>query len=191
MKKMKFICLLLAVLLIVGSLAACGGNKDDGEKTTAAASDSADVTKEEAPAAAAHDGWYYADIPAGFTATDEEEKEFEGPDGKSIKVYCVYSSDEKPDAAAAAKAKADESDFYTAGDEIKIGAYTFYAVNFDWNGAASQILYADLTDGYYAEITLYCMSADDADTKAFLESFKQVDGNPGDNKEAFLEELYN
>jgi len=183
MKTIKLLCVLMALLMLVGLLTACGG-----AKTTDTAND-AEAQAAEAPL---HCGWYYANIPDGFTATDEEEAEFETADGKkSISCYLFATFSDTPDAAAVAAEKVEDSDFYTLGDPVTIGNYTWQVVNFTWDDDAPCCdLYADIFEGRYAEVTMFGLTPDDAEAKTFLESFKLKEGDPDDNQQAFYAELY-
>ena len=58
---------------------------------------------------------------------------------------------------------------YTAGDDVKLGKYTWKTLNFTWNKQPSVVLYTDITEGLYAEVTLYETTLEDAAVNAFLE----------------------
>ena len=65
--------------------------------------------------------------------------------------------------------KAAAKDKYTAGDDVKLGKYTWKTLNFTWNKQPSVVLYTDITEGLYAEVTLYETTLEDAAVNAFLE----------------------
>lgn len=60
-------------------------------------------------------------------------------------------------------------DKYTAGQDVKLGKYTWKTLDFTWNKQPSVVMYTDIADGLYAEVTLYETTLDDAAVKAFLE----------------------
>lgn len=189
MKKIRILCAILAVLMLIGALSACDAkpkNVDEPYEDTSAVTADADTSS-----AALHCGWYYAEIPEGYEAEDETERVFNGPDDKTFNVYDHATYSDIPDAAAAAEAKAADSDLFTLGDDVAIGNYTFKTVDFVWdNDTPSQILYTDIAEGYYAEITLYNMTSDDPDAQVVLTSFKAADGDPLENQQAFYKEIY-
>ena len=189
MKTMKLLSALMALLMIIGLLTACGGSANTNDAPKDADTAEADAQVAEAPL---HCGWYYANIPDGFTATDEEEAEFETADGKkTISCYLFSTFSDTPDAAAVAAEKVEDSDFYTLGDPVTIGDYTWQVVNFTWDDDAPCCdLYADIYEGRYAEVTMFGLTPDDAEAKVFLESFKLKEGDPDDNQQAFYGELY-
>ena len=51
-----------------------------------------------------------------------------------------------------------------------MGKYTWKTLNFTWNKQPSVVLYTDIAEGLYAEVTLYETTLDDAAIKTFLES---------------------
>ncbi|MBR2591029.1 MAG: hypothetical protein IKE65_08935 [Clostridia bacterium] len=188
MKSLKVISLLLAALLLVGSLTACGSKdkKDDGATSSTSA---AEETTQEQVKKEAIEGWFYAEIPEGFKVSSNSDTEFVGDNGKIISVSLRKTFSDTPDAAAFAKDKADDT--FKAADDLTIGKYTYKTLDFKWDGgAASKKLFADVYEGYVAEITLFCLTPDDADAKAFLESFELVEGNPDDNQQKYLQEKY-
>ena len=65
--------------------------------------------------------------------------------------------------------KAAAKDKYTAGGDVKLGNYTWKTLNFTWNKQPSVVLYTDITEGLYAEVTLYETTLEDAAVNAFLE----------------------
>ena len=60
-------------------------------------------------------------------------------------------------------------DKYMAGQDVKLGKYTWKTLDFTWNKQPSVVMYTDIADGLYAEVTLYETTLDDAAVKAFLE----------------------
>mgnify|MGYP000332090747 CR=1 FL=1 len=66
--------------------------------------------------------------------------------------------------------KAAAKDKYTEGGDVKLGNYTWKTLNFTWNKQPSVVLYADITEGLYAEVTLYETTLEDAAVNAFLEA---------------------
>ena len=84
---------------------------------------------------------------------------------KCAKNFTLPSAQEQFDKAAA-------KDKYTEGGDVKLGNYTWKTLNFTWNKQPSVVLYADITEGLYAEVTLYETTLEDAAVNAFLEGVK-------------------
>ena len=111
-------------------------------------------------------------MPEGYGLT--------GPNGNSSPLNIVeFRNIENPDkivdieidegSAQEQFDKAAAKDKYTAGDDIKLGKYTWKTLNFTWNKQPSVVLYTDIAEGLYAEVTLYETTLDDTAIKAFLE----------------------
>ena len=159
-KKARRIGMIAAALAVMILLTACGGAAKDDAVQPITKDQNAEEQTGSAPVL--YGGWYYAQIPDGFTAVDETEREFKGPDGKSVVIYLSATWSDVPDAAALAAEKLEDSAVY----------------------------YADLTQDYCAEVTMFGLTADDPDGKALLASFKAAEGDPGDNEQAFYQEIY-
>lgn len=116
---------------------------------------------------------FKGEMPEGYGLT--------GPNGNSSPLNIVeFRNIENPDkivdieidegSAREQFDKAAAKDKYTAGDDVKLGNYTWKTLNFTWNKQPSVVLYTDITEGLYAEVTLYETTLEDAAVTAFLES---------------------
>lgn len=115
---------------------------------------------------------FKGEMPEGYGLT--------GPNGNSSPLNIVeFRNIENPDkivdieidegSAQEQFDKAAAKDKYTAGDDVKLGKYTWKTLNFTWNKQPSVVLYTDFTEGLYAEVTLYETTLEDATVTAFLE----------------------
>ena len=115
---------------------------------------------------------FKGEMPEGYGLT--------GPNGNSSPLNIVeFRNIENPDkivdieidegSAQEQFDKAAAKDKYTAGDDVKSGKYTWKTLNFTWNKQPSVVLYTDITEGLYAEVTLYETTLEDAAVNAFLE----------------------
>ena len=111
-------------------------------------------------------------MPEGYGLT--------GPNGNSSPLNIVeFRNIENPDkivdieidegSAQEQFDKAAAKDKYTKGGDVKLGSYTWKTLNFTWNKQPSVVLYADITEGLYAEVTLYETTLEDVAVNAFLE----------------------
>lgn len=115
---------------------------------------------------------FKGETPEGYGLT--------GPNGNSSPLNIVeFRNIENPDkivdieidegSAQEQFDKAAAKDKYTEGGDVKLGNYTWKTLNFTWNKQPSVVLYADITEGLYAEVTLYETTLEDAAVNAFLE----------------------
>lgn len=164
-----------AVALCFG-LAACSGGQSASSDNSTSSSNSASSEKT-APAAqeeskAVDFYMFKGEMPEGYGLT--------GPNGNSSPLNIVeFRNIENPnkivdieiDEGSAQEQfdKAAAKDKYTAGDDVKLGNYTWKTLNFTWNKQPSVVLYTDITEGLYAEVTLYETTLEDAAVNAFLE----------------------
>lgn len=164
-----------AVALCFG-LAACGGGQSASSDNSTSSNNSASSEKT-APAAqeeskAVDFFMFKGEMPEGYGLA--------GPNGSSSPLNIVeFRNIENPDkivdieidegSAQEQFDKAAAKDKYTAGDDVKLGKYTWKTLNFTWNKQPSVVLYTDITEGLYAEVTLYETTLEDAAVNAFLE----------------------
>lgn len=167
-----------AIALCLG-LTACGGGQSSSTDS-AASNNSAASSEKTAPAAQekSKDVDFYmfkGEMPEGYGLT--------GPNGNSSPLNIVeFRNIENPDkivdieidegSAQEQFDKAAAKDKYTAGDDVKLGKYTWKTLNFTWNKQPSVVLYTDIAEGLYAEVTLYETTLDDTAIKAFLEGIE-------------------
>lgn len=172
----KTIVIAASTIALCLSLTACGGGQSSSTDS-AASSNSAASSEKTAPAAQekSKDVDFYmfkGEMPEGYGLT--------GPNGNSSPLNIVeFRNIENPDkivdieidegSAQEQFDKAAAKDKYTAGDDIKLGKYTWKTLSFTWNKQPSVVLYTDIAEGLYAEVTLYETTLDDTAIKAFLE----------------------
>ena len=153
-----------AVALCFG-LAACGGGQSASSDNSTSSNNSASSEKttpavqEESKAVDFY--MFKGEMPEGYGLT--------GPNGNSSPLNIVeFRNIENPDKIVDIE-KAAAKDKYTAGGDVKLGNYTWKTLNFTWNKQPSVVLYTDITEGLYAEVTLYETTLEDAAVNAFLE----------------------
>ena len=172
----KTIVIAASTIALCLGLTACGGGQSSSTDS-AASNNSAASSEKTAPAAQekSKDVDFYmfkGEMPEGYGLT--------GPNGNSSPLNIVeFRNIENPDkivdieidegSAQEQFDKAAAKDKYTAGDDIKLGKYTWKTLNFTWNKQPSVVLYTDIAEGLYAEVTLYETTLDDTAIKAFLE----------------------
>ena len=122
-------------------------------------------------------GWYKATVPEGFTDANESGnagQKFTKKDGSKELIIKAYSTSSY-DNAAADKASSLGREGYTDKGQMKIGNYTWEAVGFTWNDNTPSLkLFADGSDGKVIELDFFMMDENNADVKAFAESFEYV-----------------
>ncbi len=172
----KTIVIAASTIALCFGLTACGGGQstssDNSSSNNSAASSekTAPTTQEESKAVDFY--MFKGEMPEGYGLT--------GPNGNSSPLNIVeFRNIENPDKIVDVEIdegtaqeqfdKATAKDKYTAGDDVKLGKYTWKTLNFTWNKQPSVVLYTDIAEGLYAEVTLYETTLDDADIKAFLE----------------------
>ena len=172
----KTIVIAASTIALCFGLTACGGGQstssDNSSSNNSAASSekTAPTTQEESKAVDFY--MFKGEMPEGYGLT--------GPNGNSSPLNIVeFRNIENPDKIVDVEIdegtaqeqfdKAAAKDKYTAGDDAKLGKYTWKTLNFTWNKQPSVVLYTDIAEGLYAEVTLYETTLDDADIKAFLE----------------------
>lgn len=172
----KTIVIAASTIALCLGLTACGGGQSSSTDS-AASNNSAASSEKTAPAAQekSKDVDFYmfkGEMPEGYGLT--------GPNGNSSPLNIVeFRNIENPDkivdieidegSAQEQFDKAAAKDKYTAGDDIKLGKYTWKTLSFTWNKQPSVVLYTDIAEGLYAEVTLYETTLDDTAIKAFLE----------------------
>ena len=172
----KTIVIAASTIALCLGLTACGGGQSSSTDS-AASNNSAASSEKTAPAAQeeSKDVDFYmfkGEMPEGYGLT--------GPNGNSSPLNIVeFRNIENPDkivdieidegSAQEQFDKAAAKDKYTAGNDVKLGKYTWKTLNFTWNKQPSVVLYTDIAEGLYAEITLYETTLDDATIKTFLE----------------------
>lgn len=172
----KTIVIAASTIVLCLGLTACGGGQSSSTDS-AASNNSAASSEKTAPAAQekSKDVDFYmfkGEMPEGYGLT--------GPNGNSSPLNIVeFRNIENPDkivdieidegSAQEQFDKAAAKDKYTAGDDVKLGKYTWKTLSFTWNKQPSVVLYTDIAEGLYAEVTLYETTLDDTAIKAFLE----------------------
>ena len=172
----KTIVIAASTIALCFGLTACGGGQstssDNSSSNNSAASSekAAPTTQEESKAVDFY--MFKGEMPEGYGLTGPngdssplnivEFRNIENPD-KIVDVEIDEGTDQEQFDKAAAKDK------YTAGDDVKLDKYTWKTLNFTWNKQPSVVLYTDIAEGLYAEVTLYETTLDDAAIKAFLE----------------------
>lgn len=172
----KTIVIAASTIALCLGLTACGGGQSSSTDS-AASNNSAASSEKTAPAAQekSKDVDFYmfkGEMPEGYGLT--------GPNGNSSPLNIVeFRNIDNPDKIVDVEIdegtaqeqfdKAAAKDKYTAGDDFKLGKYTWKTLNFTWNKQPSVVLYTDIAEGLYAEVTLYETTLDDAAVKAFLE----------------------
>ena len=172
----KTIVIAASTIALCFGLTACGGGQstssDNSSSNNSAASSekTAPTTQEESKAVDFY--MFKGEMPEGYGLT--------GPNGNSSPLNIVeFRNIENPDKIVDVEIdegtaqeqfdKAAAKDKYTAGDDVKLDKYTWKTLNFTWNKQPSVVLYTDIAEGLYAEVTLYETTLDDAAIKAFLE----------------------
>lgn len=172
----KTIVIAASTIALCLGLTACGGGHSSSTDS-AASNNSAASSEKTAPAAQEENKdvdfyMFKGEMPEGYGLT--------GPNGNSSPLNIVeFRNIENPDkivdieidegSAQEQFDKAAAKDKYTAGDDVKLGKYTWKTLNFTWNKQPSVVLYTDIAEGLYAEVTLYETTLDDTAIKAFLE----------------------
>lgn len=172
----KTIVIAASTIALCLGLTACGGGHSSSTDS-AASNNSAASSEKTAPAAQEENKdvdfyMFKGEMPEGYGLT--------GPNGNSSPLNIVeFRNIENPDKIVdieidegSAQEQFDKSaakDKYTAGDDVKLGKYTWKTLNFTWNKQPSVVLYTDIAEGLYAEVTLYETTLDDTAIKAFLE----------------------
>ena len=172
----KTIVIAASTIALCFGLTACGGGQstssDNSSSNNSAASSekTAPTAQEESKAVDFY--MFKGEMPEGYGLT--------GPNGNSSPLNIVeFRNIENPDKIVDVEIdegtaqeqfdKAAAKDKYTAVDDVKLGKYTWKTLNFTWNKQPSVVLYTDIAEGLYAEVTLYETTLDDAAIKAFLE----------------------
>lgn len=172
----KTIVIAASTIALCLGLTACGGGQSSS--TDSAASNNSTASSEKTAPAAQEESkdvdfyMFKGEMPEGYGLT--------GPNGNSSPLNIVeFRNIENPDkivdieidegSAQEQFDKAAAKDKYTAGDDVKLGKYTWKTLNFTWNKQPSVVLYTDTAEGLYAEVTLYETTLDDTAIKAFLE----------------------
>ena len=172
----KTIVIAASTIALCLGLTACGGGQSSSTDSTAS-NNSAASSEKTAPAtqeeSKAVDFYMFkGKMPEGYGLT--------GPNGNSSPLNIVeFRNIENPEKIVDVEIdegtaqeqfdKAAAKDKYTAGDDVKLGKSTWKTLNFTWNKQPSVVLYTDIAEGLYAEVTLYEATLDDAAIKAFLE----------------------
>lgn len=172
----KTIVIAASTIALCLGLTACGGGQSSSTDSTAS-NNSASSSEKTAPAtqeeSKAVDFYMFkGEMPEGYGLT--------GPNGNSSPLNIVeFRNIENPDKIVDVEIdegtaqeqfdKAAAKDKYTAADDVKLGKYTWKTLNFTWNKQPSVVLYTDIAEGLYAEVTLYETTLDDTAVKAFLE----------------------
>lgn len=175
----KTIVIAASTIALCLGLTACGGGQSSSTDS-AASNNSAASSEKTAPAAQekSKDVDFYmfkGEMPEGYGLT--------GPNGNSSPLNIVeFRNIENPDkivdieidegSAQEQFDKAAAKDKYTASDDVKLSKYTWKTLNFTWNKQPSVVLYTDIAEGLYAEVTLYETTLDDTAIKAFLEGIE-------------------
>lgn len=166
----KTIVIAASTIALCLGLTACGGGQSSSTDSAASSEKTAPAAQEKSK-----DVDFYifkGEMPEGYGLT--------GPNGNSSPLNIVeFRNIENPDkivdieidegSAQEQFDKAAAKDKYTAGDDVKLGKYTWKTLNFTWNKQPSVVLYTDIAEGLYAEVTLYETTLDDTAIKAFLE----------------------
>ena len=172
----KTIVIAASTIALCFGLTACGGGQStssdnsSSNNSTASSEKTAPAAQEESKAVDFY--MFKGEMPEGYGLTS--------PNGNSSPLNIVeFRNIENPDkivdieidegTAQEQFDKAAAKDKYTAGDDVELGKYTSKTLNFTWNKQPSVVLYTDIADGLYAEVTLYETTLDDAAVKAFLE----------------------
>lgn len=172
----KTIVIAASTIALCFGLTACSGGQsissDNSSSNNSAASSekTTPTTQEESKAVDFY--MFKGEMPEGYGLT--------GPNGNSSPLNIVeFRNIENPDKIVdveidegTAQEQFDKTaakDKYTAGDDVKLGKYTWKTLNFTWNKQPSVVLYTDIAEGLYAEVTLYETTLDDTAVKAFLE----------------------
>lgn len=172
----KTIVIAASTIALCFGLTACGGGQStssdnsSSNNSVASSEKTAPTTQEESKAVDFY--MFKGEIPEGYGLT--------GPNGNSSPLNIVeFRNIENPDKIVDVEIdegtaqeqfdKAAAKDKYTARDDVKLGKYTWKTLNFTWNKQPSVVLYTDIAEGLYAEVTLYETTLDDAAIKAFLE----------------------
>lgn len=172
----KTIVIAASTIALCLGLTACGGGQSSSTDN-AASNNSAASSEKTAPATqeGSKDVDFYmfkGETPEGYGLT--------GPNGNSSPLNIVeFRNIENPDKIVDIEIdegiaqeqfdKAAAKDKYTAGDDVKLGKYTWKTLYFTWNKQPSVVLYTDIAEGLYAEVTLYETTLDDTAIKTFLE----------------------
>ena len=172
----KTIVIAASTVALCFGLAACGGgqassNDKAASNTSAASSEKTEPSAQEENKAV--DFYMFkGEMPEGYALT--------GPNGNSspldiVEFRNIENADKIVDieidegTAQEQFDKAASKDKYTAGQDVKLGKYTWKTLNFTWNKQPSVVLYTDIAEGVYAEVTLYETTLDDTAVKSFLE----------------------
>ena len=166
----KTIVIAASIIALCLGLTACGGGQSSSTDNAASSEKTAPAAQEESKDVDFY--MFKGEMPEGYGLT--------GPNGNSSPLNIVeFRNIENPDkivdieidegSAQEQFDKAASKDKYTAGDDVKLGKYTWKTLNFTWNKQPSVVLYTDIAEGLYAEVTLYEMTLDDVAIKAFLE----------------------
>ena len=171
----KLLAGLLAVMMLF-ALTACS-NSGDGNT---AESTAAQTEKQEEKQLYA--GYYSANIPEGFTMSDDQEEIREEGNGSTRKIFKIMIDKGTPESESERRMNMNKEK-YTKGDDITIGAYTYKVVNFEWNGVPSAMLYTNApgVEDKCIIIDLFCMVPNEEPAKAFLESLKIEDNADAKN----------
>lgn len=166
----KTIVIAASTIALCLGLTACGGGQSSSTDSAASSEKTAPAAQEESKDVDFY--MFKGEMPEGYGLA--------GPNGNSSPLNIVeFRNIENPDkivdieidegSAQEQFDKAAAKDKYTAGDDVKLGKYTWKTLNFTWNKQPSVVLYTDIAEGLYAEVTLYETTLDDTAIKAFLE----------------------
>jgi len=134
-----------------------------------------------------HQGWYYADYPAGYEPFSEEENSFSDGTGKhQISADITYRTSSEPDAKAKAQAEVDMwNGERQLGPVLNLGEYEWHTVLYDAQGKPVTYAYADATDEVVAYFIAEGLAVDDQELLDLLASFKAVD-DPESARDEYL-----
>ncbi len=124
-----------------------------------------------------HQGWYYADYPAGYEPFSEEENSFsDGTGDHQISAEMSYTSSSIPDAKAMAQ---DNVDMWNGerqlGPVLNLGLYEWHTVTYDASGKPCTFAYCDLNEDIVAYFIAEGLAVDDQVLLDLLASFDTVD----------------
>ncbi|MBP5183918.1 MAG: hypothetical protein J6113_02290, partial [Lachnospiraceae bacterium] len=124
-----------------------------------------------------HQGWYYADYPAGYEPFSEEENSFsDGTGDHQISAEMSYTSSSIPDAKAMAQ---DNVDMWNGerqlGPVLNLGLYEWHTVTYDASGKPCTFAYCDVNEDIVAYFIVEGLAVDDQVLLDLLASFDTVD----------------
>ncbi|MBO4890942.1 MAG: zinc ribbon domain-containing protein [Lachnospiraceae bacterium] len=171
--------------------AATGEDGNAGDTENAGETGNAGSAKSDAKTSTTlHQGWYYADYPAGYEPFSEEENSFSDGTGKhQISAEITYRTSSEPDAAAKAQAEVDMwNGERQLGPVLDLGGYEWHTVLYDAAGKPITFAYADATDEVVAYFIAEGLAVDDQELLDLLASFKAVD-DPESARDKYLSQF--